>query len=71
MMDVPVKVRSDFVAFACAESMALGTARLEELSTSLSVTLWKSYEDSFLHIFHVAYRERKASLLRNLTKNGK
>jgi hypothetical protein len=39
MMDVPMKVRSNFVALACTDSMALGTARLEKLGTSLSVTL--------------------------------
>ncbi len=39
-MDAPVKVRSDFVTFTRADSMALSTARLEELSTSLRVTLW-------------------------------
>lgn len=52
-MDVPVKVRSDFVAFASPESMALGTARLEKLSTSLSVTLWSGYEDIFCTFFTV------------------
>jgi hypothetical protein len=35
---VPMKVRSDFVAFTRADRMALGAARLEELSTALSVT---------------------------------
>jgi hypothetical protein len=39
-MDAPMKVRSDFVTFARAESMALSTARLEKLSTSLRVTLY-------------------------------
>ena len=38
VMDAPVKVRSDFVTFARADRMALGTARLEKLSTSLRVT---------------------------------
>lgn len=33
-----MKVRSDFVAFTRADRMALGAARLEELSTALSVT---------------------------------
>jgi hypothetical protein len=37
-MDAPMKVRSDFVTFARAESMALSTARLEKLSTSFRVT---------------------------------
>jgi len=35
---VPMKVRSDFVAFTRADCMALGTTRLEKLSTALSVT---------------------------------
>ena len=35
---VPVKVRSNFVGFTRADCMALGTARLEELSTGLRVT---------------------------------
>ena len=39
VMDAPMKVRSDFVTFARADRMALSTARLEKLSTSLRVTL--------------------------------
>lgn len=35
---LPMKVRPDFVAFARADRMALGAARLEKLSTALSVT---------------------------------
>ena len=38
VMNAPMKVRSDFVTFARADSVALSTARLEELSTSLGVT---------------------------------
>jgi hypothetical protein len=38
-MDAPMKVRSDFVTFARADRMALSTARLEKLGTSLRVTL--------------------------------
>ena len=38
--NVPVEVRSDFVALARANSMALGAACLEKLSTSLSVTFY-------------------------------
>jgi hypothetical protein len=41
-MDAPMKVRSDFVTFARADRMALSTARLEKLSTSLRVTLVRS-----------------------------
>jgi len=37
-----VKVRSDFVTFSRADSMALSAARLEELSTSLGVTYGRS-----------------------------
>ena len=44
--NVPVKVRSDFVALARTNSMALGAARLEKLGTSLSVTLWPGCEDN-------------------------
>jgi hypothetical protein len=39
VIDAPMKVRSDFVTFARAGRMALSTARLEKLSTSLRVTL--------------------------------
>src|SRR6266576_2066219 len=39
VMDAPMKVRSDFVTFSRADRMALSTARLEKLSTSLRVTL--------------------------------
>jgi hypothetical protein len=35
---IPVKIRSDFVAFARADRMALSATRLEKLSTALSVT---------------------------------
>ena len=38
-MYAPMKVRSDFVTFARADRMALSTACLEKLSTSLRVTL--------------------------------
>jgi hypothetical protein len=37
--DALMKVRSNFVTFARADRMALSTARLEKLSTSLRVTL--------------------------------
>ena len=59
---VPMKVRSDFVAFARADRMALGAARLEELSTALSVTYAGLDEVNFLESVDITYREHKALL---------
>ena len=38
VMDAPMEVGSDFVTFARTDRMALSTARLEKLGTSLRVT---------------------------------
>jgi hypothetical protein len=72
-MDAPMKVRSDFVTFSRADRMALSTARLEKLSTSLRVTLYVVYENMFprARITHITYRERKALLLDDVTEKGK
>ena len=71
---VPVKVRSDFVAFTRADCMALGTTRLEKLSTALSVTYDRlSTRMSFRKgIYgHISYQERKALVLKGETEKGR
>ena len=35
---MPVKVRTDFMSFACANGMTLGATRFEKLSAAFGVT---------------------------------
>jgi hypothetical protein len=70
-MHTPMKVRSDLVTFTRADCMALSTARLEKLSTSLRVTLCIIvYENRFPRARN-AYRERKALLLDGVSEKEK
>ena len=71
---VPVKVRSDLVAFTRADCMALGTPRLEKLSAALSVTYGGSLCENKLPkgvYGRDTHRELEALLLKGVTSKGK
>ena len=42
-LNIPVKVRTDFMSFASANGMTLGATHFEKLSTAFGVTYRMSY----------------------------